>query len=41
MVGLLATGEGVMLRVDSDGQWALEIEQASDDYAKQFRPPKL
>ncbi len=41
MVGLLTTGEAVMLRLDSDGQWALEVEQASDDYAKQFRPPKL
>ncbi len=41
MIGLLATGEAVNLRLDSDGQWALEIEPASDDFAKQFRPPKL
>ncbi|MGZ8299336.1 MAG: hypothetical protein ACXWU5_02755 [Rhodoplanes sp.] len=41
MIGLLTTGEAVNLRLDSDGQWALEIEPASDDFAKQFRPPKL
>ena len=41
LVGLLTTGEAVMLRLDSDGQWALEVEPASEDYAKQFRPPKL
>lgn len=41
MIGLLTTGEAVNLRLDSDGQWALEIEPASDDFVKQFRPPKL
>ncbi|MFZ1886066.1 MAG: histone H1-like repetitive region-containing protein [Rhodoplanes sp.] len=41
LVGLLNTGEAVTLRLDSDGHWALEVEQASNDFAKHFRAPKL
>ncbi|MFO1096780.1 MAG: hypothetical protein U1E81_00550 [Xanthobacteraceae bacterium] len=41
LVGMLDTGEGVTLRLDNDGHWALEVEEASDDFAKHFRAPKL
>jgi hypothetical protein len=41
LVGLLNTGEAVTLRLDSDGHWALEVEEASNDFAKHFRAPKL
>jgi len=41
LVGLLNTGEAVTLRLDSDGHWALEVEEASNDFAKHFGAPKL
>ncbi|MFY9625677.1 MAG: hypothetical protein WAJ91_15010, partial [Rhodoplanes sp.] len=41
LVGLLNTGEAVTLRLDSDGHWALEVEEASNDFAKHFAAPKL
>jgi hypothetical protein len=41
LVGLLNTGEAVTLRLDSDGHWALEVEEASNDFAQHFRAPKL
>jgi hypothetical protein len=41
LVGLLETGEAVTLRLDSDGHWALEVEEASKDFAKHFSSPKL
>jgi len=41
MVGLLSTGESLVLRFGSDDQWSLEVERASDEFSQLFRTPKL
>jgi hypothetical protein len=41
MVGLLRSGESLVLRRDGNSDWSLEVEQASDEFSQLFRPPKL
>jgi len=41
MVGLLRTGESLVLRFGSDDQWSLEVEKASEEFSQLFRTPKL
>lgn len=41
MVGLLRTGESLVLRFGNDDQWSLEVEEASDEFSQLFRTPKL
>lgn len=41
MVGLLRTGESLVLRFGTDEQWSLEVEKASDEFSQLFRTPKL
>ncbi|MEZ5786420.1 MAG: hypothetical protein R3D62_08090 [Xanthobacteraceae bacterium] len=41
MVGLLRTGESLVLRFGADDQWSLEVEEASDEFSQLFRTPKL
>lgn len=41
MVGLLRTGESLVLRSGNDDQWSLEVEKASDEFSQLFQTPKL
>jgi hypothetical protein len=41
MVGLLATGESIILKFDGEDHWWLEVEKASNDFADNFRAPKF